>query len=223
MCILCRKKQELLSKTGQWINTRMMHSSESTTKPEQDRNTISSLSDKRAKLERTQSAAEKENQPLERSGSLLRRQYSHQEQNRTASDAAMNRVEKNRSREEEMRLYRKDMADGKLASSARYGRAGHIDTSGYKSDSYTSDKSLDRLENMPQRSGSSTVIYPSLSGGRYRRGSKGEARMRKDNMQTSSVKSQKSLPRQSFSSSDDELKSLSECASEDRDYDKSEF
>lgn len=37
-------------------------------------------SDKRPKLERARSAAEKENQPLQRSGSLLRRQYSQQEQ-----------------------------------------------------------------------------------------------------------------------------------------------
>lgn len=37
-------------------------------------------SDKRPKLERAQSAAEKENLPLQRSGSLLRRQYSQQEQ-----------------------------------------------------------------------------------------------------------------------------------------------
>lgn len=36
-------------------------------------------SDKRPKLERARSAAEKENQPLQRAGSLLRRQYSQQE------------------------------------------------------------------------------------------------------------------------------------------------
>lgn len=35
--------------------------------------------DKRPKLERAHSAAEKENQPLQRSGSALRRQYSQQE------------------------------------------------------------------------------------------------------------------------------------------------
>lgn len=42
-----------------------------------------SPSDKRPKLERAHSAAEKENLPLQRSGSQLRRQYSEQE--RTAS------------------------------------------------------------------------------------------------------------------------------------------
>lgn len=36
-------------------------------------------SDKRPKLERAHSAAEKENQPLQRSNSVLRRQYSEQE------------------------------------------------------------------------------------------------------------------------------------------------
>lgn len=36
-------------------------------------------SDKRPKLERARSAAEKENQPLQRTGSGLRRQYSQQE------------------------------------------------------------------------------------------------------------------------------------------------
>lgn len=36
-------------------------------------------SDKRPKLERAHSAAEKENLPLQRSGSVLRRQYSEQE------------------------------------------------------------------------------------------------------------------------------------------------
>lgn len=49
--------------------------------------------DKRPKLERAHSAAEKENQPLVRSGSVLRRQYSEQ-------DA---------SREEEARYYRSEL------------------------------------------------------------------------------------------------------------------
>lgn len=40
-------------------------------------------SDKRPKLERARSAAEKENLPLQRSGSMLRRQYSQQEQSTT--------------------------------------------------------------------------------------------------------------------------------------------
>ncbi|KAG5672487.1 hypothetical protein PVAND_002613 [Polypedilum vanderplanki] len=82
VCILCRKKQELLSKTGQWINK--------STSPEgfirhggsDTRTTLLNphdTTDKRPKLERARSAAEKENQPLQRTGSLLRRQYSQQE------------------------------------------------------------------------------------------------------------------------------------------------
>lgn len=42
-------------------------------------------SDKRPKLERAHSAAEKENLPLQRSGSVLRRQYSEQDSNRGPS------------------------------------------------------------------------------------------------------------------------------------------
>ncbi|XP_065163900.1 regulating synaptic membrane exocytosis protein 2 isoform X2 [Atheta coriaria] len=72
VCILCRKKQELLSKTGQWMVTTQGLDSD-----------IPSLqqapSDKRPKLERAHSAAEKENLPLQRAGSVLRRQYSEQE------------------------------------------------------------------------------------------------------------------------------------------------
>ncbi|KAJ0181142.1 hypothetical protein K1T71_003227 [Dendrolimus kikuchii] len=82
VCILCRKKQELLSKTGQWIHKSagqdsMLWRMESDMRglpPQQD----SSL-DKRPKLERAHSAAEKENHPLQRSGSALRRQYSQQD------------------------------------------------------------------------------------------------------------------------------------------------
>ncbi|CAH1368306.1 unnamed protein product [Tenebrio molitor] len=72
VCILCRKKQELLSKTGQWMLGGP--NLESELQPIQQ-----APSDKRPKLERAHSAAEKENQPLQRSGSVLRRQYSEQE------------------------------------------------------------------------------------------------------------------------------------------------
>ncbi|XP_032529499.2 regulating synaptic membrane exocytosis protein 2 isoform X8 [Danaus plexippus] len=82
VCILCRKKQELLSKTGQWIHKSagqdsMLWRMESDMRglPPQ----VETSLDKRPKLERAHSAAEKENQPLQRSGSALRRQYSQQE------------------------------------------------------------------------------------------------------------------------------------------------
>lgn len=84
VCILCRKKQELLSKTGQWINK--------TTSPDGFARRIEGdkgnehfdvprhdALDKRPKLERAHTADEKENLPLQRTGSALRRQYSQQE------------------------------------------------------------------------------------------------------------------------------------------------
>ncbi|XP_053697220.1 regulating synaptic membrane exocytosis protein 1 [Sabethes cyaneus] len=85
VCIVCRKKQELLSKTGQWINK--------STSPdgvarriEGDPRSLSHTgldpldpSDKRPKLERARSAAEKENDPMMRAGGQLRRQYSQQD------------------------------------------------------------------------------------------------------------------------------------------------
>jgi regulating synaptic membrane exocytosis protein 2 len=108
VCILCRKKQELLSKTGQWINkstspeglirhggsdTRvsllhsldllpaslLTHDSSFFFGKQTTLLNPHDTSDKRPKLERARSAAEKENQPLQRTGSLLRRQYSQQE------------------------------------------------------------------------------------------------------------------------------------------------
>ncbi|XP_021924276.1 regulating synaptic membrane exocytosis protein 2-like isoform X3 [Zootermopsis nevadensis] len=88
VCILCRKKQELLSKTGQWINKGMaagdaiMHQIEADLhqRPEDITPTLTTPTDKRPKLERAHSAAEKENVPLVRSGSVLTRQYSQQDQ-----------------------------------------------------------------------------------------------------------------------------------------------
>ncbi|XP_060864571.1 regulating synaptic membrane exocytosis protein 2 isoform X3 [Metopolophium dirhodum] len=79
VCILCRKKQELLSKSGEWINHGMAAAGGDPSR----RSEVSSpcmMSDKRPKLERAHSAVEKENVPLlQRSNSLLRRQYSQQE------------------------------------------------------------------------------------------------------------------------------------------------
>ncbi|XP_044728864.1 regulating synaptic membrane exocytosis protein 2-like isoform X2 [Chrysoperla carnea] len=104
VCILCRKKQELLSKTGQWMNKGsdpIMRRIEADMKGGNygggDNNNMTMTmmghddvmgtvlannpSDKRPKLERAHSAAEKENLPLlQHSGTTgLRRQYSQQE------------------------------------------------------------------------------------------------------------------------------------------------
>lgn len=79
VCILCRKKQELLSKSGEWINHGMAAAGGDPRRSEVSSPCMMS-SDKRPKLERAHSAVEKENVPLlQRSNSLLRRQYSQQE------------------------------------------------------------------------------------------------------------------------------------------------
>lgn len=88
VCILCRKKQELLSKTGQWMTKtnlgpadnamlrRMQEDMQGGVSPGHQEQ----IQDKRPKLERAHSAAEKENLPLlQRSASVLRKQYSQQE------------------------------------------------------------------------------------------------------------------------------------------------
>ncbi|XP_036335934.1 regulating synaptic membrane exocytosis protein 1 isoform X1 [Rhagoletis pomonella] len=87
VCILCRKKQELLSKTGQWMNKGQQQDSFLRRIEPDGSSDISQQAivdphdtlDKRPKLERTRSAAEKENLPMQRTGSVLRRQYSQQE------------------------------------------------------------------------------------------------------------------------------------------------
>ncbi|XP_046485898.1 regulating synaptic membrane exocytosis protein 2 isoform X14 [Neodiprion pinetum] len=89
VCILCRKKQELLSKTGQWMtksglgaaDTAMLRRMQEDMQGVGLTSHVEQTQDKRPKLEKAHSAAEKENLPLlQRSGSLLRRQYSQQEQ-----------------------------------------------------------------------------------------------------------------------------------------------
>ncbi|XP_031621686.1 regulating synaptic membrane exocytosis protein 2 isoform X2 [Contarinia nasturtii] len=76
VCMVCRKKQELLSSTGQWMKTTegegFICATGGSLHPDPH-----DPSDKRPKLERARSAAEKENLPLQRTGSGLRRQYSH--------------------------------------------------------------------------------------------------------------------------------------------------
>ncbi|KMQ92723.1 regulating synaptic membrane exocytosis protein 2, partial [Lasius niger] len=90
VCILCRKKQELLSKTGQWMSKTNLGAVDSALLRQMQEDLqvggrqglADQTRDKRPKLERAHSAAEKENLPLlQRSGNCpLRRQYSQQEQ-----------------------------------------------------------------------------------------------------------------------------------------------
>ncbi|RLU17205.1 hypothetical protein DMN91_011274 [Ooceraea biroi] len=101
VCILCRKKQELLSKTGQWMSKTGLGAADTAMlRQMQDmqvggpQGLADQTQDKRPKLERAHSAAEKENLPLlQRSGNCpLRRQYSQQEQlsgRRISSDNGM--------------------------------------------------------------------------------------------------------------------------------------
>ncbi|XP_055607385.1 regulating synaptic membrane exocytosis protein 2 isoform X8 [Uranotaenia lowii] len=84
VCIVCRKKQELLSKTGQWMNKSTSPDGSVRRMDGDPRGHLQGFdpldpSDKRPKLERARSAAEKENNPMQRSGSQLRRQYSQQD------------------------------------------------------------------------------------------------------------------------------------------------
>ncbi|XP_014604055.1 PREDICTED: regulating synaptic membrane exocytosis protein 2 isoform X7 [Polistes canadensis] len=85
VCIVCRKKQEVLTMTKAGLGTvdnamlpmRMQEDMQVGGPP----GLLDQTQDKRPKLERAHSAAEKENLPLlQRSGSLLKRQYSQQEQ-----------------------------------------------------------------------------------------------------------------------------------------------
>lgn len=90
VCILCRKKQELLSKTGQWmaktglgaVDSALLRQMQEDLQVGGRQGLADQTRDKRPKLERAHSAAEKENLPLlQRSGNCpLRRQYSQQEQ-----------------------------------------------------------------------------------------------------------------------------------------------
>nr|CAD7396314.1 unnamed protein product [Timema poppensis] len=111
VCILCRKKQELLSKTGQWINKGMsaggdaiMRRIQADLQQQPPEELLAPACDKKPKLERAHSAAEKENLPLQRTGSVLRRQYSQQESSTTAG--VTTRADE---REDDPRFYRREI------------------------------------------------------------------------------------------------------------------
>ncbi|XP_078039306.1 rab3 interacting molecule isoform X4 [Augochlora pura] len=95
VCIICRKKQELVSRTGVWMtNPNLGIADNAMLQQMQDMQVggppglMDQTQDKRLKLERAHSAAEKENLPLlQRSASQLRRQYSQQEQDQNTEHA----------------------------------------------------------------------------------------------------------------------------------------
>ena len=238
VCILCRKKQELLSKTGQWINKGMASGDPIMRRIEADLQQPVTPTDKRPKLERAHSAAEKENQPLvQRSGSVLRRQYSQQEQGRLAgSDSGMD-IRTQRAREEDGRYYEGELEG--LMRSQQYG-SGRGD---YRNDSLSSEQSssMDCAPLGPplMRGGGSGVSGGggSVGGGApivVVSGTKKHKRSGSTKKQSSSSGNQGSAgprhhqqqqpPQRSFSSSDDELRSTPDCTScEEHDSEKGRF
>ncbi|KAI5693487.1 hypothetical protein M8J75_000155 [Diaphorina citri] len=135
VCILCRKKQELLSKTGQWINKGMNST------PQGDAIMRKIEADMIA-----HSASEKENQPmLTRNNSGLRRQYSQQETTPyriPSSDSGVDmRHSTARSRDEELRYYRGEL-EGLMRQ--QYSNTSSS-TSQYRNDSLSSEQSSSAL------------------------------------------------------------------------------
>ncbi|XP_043284351.1 uncharacterized protein Rim isoform X2 [Venturia canescens] len=89
VCIVCRKKQEIFLKTGQWMNKSGLNAADTAMLRRMQEDMQGPgipghpelTQDKRPKLERAHSAAEKENLPLvQRGACTLIRQYSQQDQ-----------------------------------------------------------------------------------------------------------------------------------------------
>lgn len=177
VCILCRKKQELLSKTGQWINKGMGGD------PVMRRIEADLVQDKRPKLERAHSAAEKENQPLlHRSSSVLKRQYSQQDTSKE--------------REEEALYYRSEL-DGLMRQHQQ-----QYQLPGARNDSLSSEQSSS-LECGPRAA-------PTPASRKHRRS--GSAKKQPGTVQSPGQRCQQQIQR-SFSSSDDDLRSTPDCTS----------
>ncbi|XP_049802684.1 regulating synaptic membrane exocytosis protein 2 [Schistocerca nitens] len=218
VCILCRKKQELLSKTGQWINKGMAAGDHAIIRRIEadlhlgsqgpgtggeglgvgvgggiasEAGAVPGGGDKRPKLERAHSAAEKENVPslLQRSGSVLHRQYSQQE--RLSG---------------EIRYYRGELEG--LMRSQQYHQPAAPPVPSYRNDSFSSEQSssVDVTSAVPannkkhKRSGSAKKMGPAPVG---------------------LAPHHQQQQQHSFSSSDDELRSTPECTScEEHDSEK---
>lgn len=176
--------------------------------------------DKRPKLERAHSAAEKENQPLlQRSSSVLRRQYSQQDQGRLAPGESGMDIRTTRTREDDLRFYRGEL-EGLMKSQQYASGRGE-----YRNDSLSSEQSssMDCAPLAPPARGGVTTIVVS--------GTKKHKRSGSTKKQSSSGGNQGSIggqrhhqpqpPQRSFSSSDDELRSTPECTScEEHDSEK---
>uniref|UniRef100_A0A0A9Y4V6 Regulating synaptic membrane exocytosis protein 2 n=1 Tax=Lygus hesperus TaxID=30085 RepID=A0A0A9Y4V6_LYGHE len=192
VCILCRKKQELLSKTGQWINKGMAGSGDPVMRRIEADMAAGGLMahDKRPKLERAHSAAEKENQPIARPG--VRRQFSQQDQ---------------QAREEEMRYYR-----GEIEGLMRQQCAAPPE---YRTDSFSSEQSS--MDCGPSGPGRSIPPQPGASKKHKRSGSTKKPHAHHLHQHHLDPRTAPVQPQRSFSSSDDELRSTSECSCDEHD------
>ncbi|KAK6633368.1 hypothetical protein RUM44_003970 [Polyplax serrata] len=240
VCIVCRKKQELLSKTGQWINKGLGGAHDTIMSkiqadlnqqqfPMGDENVQQSLNiDKRPKLERAHSAAEKENLPLQRSNSQLRRQYSQQEQStRTSSDQSQY-PRYSQYQEEDPRFYRAEL-DDLMRSAPYYGQTSQQDV-GYRNDQISGE--YEKRNIYPYVLMRGREFSTSVDSQRNQSVNSGNTNNKK-HKRTGSVKKQHGSGgrhhpqvQRSFSSSDDDLRSTPDCTSGedlDRESEKGEF
>lgn len=239
VCIVCRKKQELLSKTGQWINKGLGGTHDSVMSkiqadlnqqqfPMMNENLQQSLNiDKRPKLERAHSAAEKENLPLQRSNSQLRRQYSQQEQSTRTSADQQQYQRYGRYQEEDPRFYRAELED--LMRSAPYYDQTSQDV-GYRTEQMSGE--YEKRNIYPELLVRGSEFRTNMDGQRNQSVSSGNTNNKK-HKRTGSVKKQHGSSgrhhtqiQRSFSSSDDDLRSPECTSGEDMDnskIDKGEF
>lgn len=226
----------MLSKTGQWINkglgtthdtimSRIQADLNQQQFPMTDDPSMNI--DKRPKLERAHS--EKENLPLQRTNSQLRRQYSQQEQS-TRTPADQSQYQRyNQYAEEDPRFYQEEL-DALMRRGAPYYGQTSQDT-GYRNDQISGEYEKRNLyPDVVVRPGDyrTNVDQP-----RNQSVNNNNNNNNKKHKRTGSVKKQHgnssrhhSQPQRSFSSSDDELRSTPDCTSGediDRESERGEF
>lgn len=183
--------------------------------------------DKRPKLERAHSAAEKENLPLQRSICQLRRQYSQQEQSSRNSAEQSQYQRYNQYQEEDPRFYRAEL-DDLMRSVPYYGQTSQ--DVGYRNDQISGE--YEKRNIYPD-----VIVRP----GEFRTNVDSQRNQSANNINTNNKKHKRtgSVKKQhgssgrhhqqvqrSFSSSDDDLRSTPDCTSGediDRESEKGEF
>nr|CAD7427362.1 unnamed protein product [Timema monikensis] len=161
--------------------------------------------DKKPKLERAHSAAEKENLPLQRTGSVLRRQYSQQESSTTAG--VTTRADE---REDDPRFYRREIEGLMRTQQQQYRDLVMVHGAG-RNDSFSSEQS------------SSMDVVNSAAGKKHKRSGSGKKSHHSSSQQQQGgqLAPSRHHHQQSFSSSEDELRSTPECTScEEHDSEK---